>query len=159
MKLQGGHTSPPCREKRAHPVRLPLDCLGSQFGHGLCVALKTELPDLRYARSTIGFEYQPEYSGHEVVEFLASVGIGKFRTLGTAICLLFHTARAHLAPGCLCVLVTSIAFLIQVGLAGSAIKPAISDKPGIHLDLRHVHLLSEILPKTAGAQRGNRLPL
>jgi hypothetical protein len=59
------------------------------------------LLDLRYARSTIGFEYQPKQLGHEVVEFLACTWIGEFGTLSTTLYQFLHTARAHLAPSSL----------------------------------------------------------
>src|SRR6185369_4152858 len=72
--------------------------MGSHFSHGPCVTIKAELPDLRYARSTIGFECQPEQPGDEVVEFPACARIGEFGTLGTTLYLFLRTARAHLAP-------------------------------------------------------------
>jgi hypothetical protein len=65
------------------------------------VTIKAELLDLRYARSTIGFEYQPEQLGHEIVEFLAGARIGEFGTLRTTLYLYLRAARAHLAPGSL----------------------------------------------------------
>jgi hypothetical protein len=49
------------------------------------MALKANLLDLRYARSAIGFEYQPKHPGHEIVEILARLGIRKFGTLRTSL--------------------------------------------------------------------------
>jgi len=72
------------------------------------MTIEAELLDLRYACCTIGLEYQAKQLGHEVVVFLARAWIGVFGAVSTSLYVLFRTARAHLAPRGLRVLVTSV---------------------------------------------------
>jgi hypothetical protein len=69
-----------------------------QFGHGGCVTLKTDLPDLRYACSSIGVEHEPEQLRHEVIELRAGLRIGEFSALGAGLDLFIGTTGANLAP-------------------------------------------------------------
>jgi hypothetical protein len=77
---------------------LPFDRLGSLLSHDLRVTFKAKLPDLRYARGTIGFEYQPKQLGDEVIEFPAGARVREFATAGATLQPFLHAARAHLAP-------------------------------------------------------------
>lgn len=114
--------------------KLPFDCLISQIGHCSRVTFKAKFLDLRDTRRTVRFEDQPEDFGDDVVEFLAGLRIGEFSAAGATLYLFFDAARAHLAPGCLCVLAASLAFAAQVGAARAAVKPAVRDQRGLHLD-------------------------
>ena len=107
------------------------------------MTIEAELLDLRYASRAIGPEYQAKQLGHEVVEFRACARIRELGTLGASPYAFLHAARAHLAPGGLRVLVTPIAFPIQVGLTGTAIKPATGDKFGIRFYMRHIPSLRQ----------------
>jgi hypothetical protein len=73
--------------------------MSSHYSHGICVTIKAELLDLRYACCTIGFEYQSKQLGDEVIEFFACARLGKFGALSTTLNLSLRTARAHIAPG------------------------------------------------------------
>jgi hypothetical protein len=117
---------------------LPLDCLQLPIGHDLRVAGHAYPADLRDARSTVGFEYEAEQPGHDVVEFLAVAGIRVIDTACARRAALPDAARAHLAPGRLRVLMATPALAARIRPAGAAIKTAVSDQFRPCFKLRHV---------------------
>jgi hypothetical protein len=121
------------------------------------VSFKAELLDLCYAGRTIGFEYQPEQLGHEVIEFPTCAWIWEFVTFSASLHVFLPAARAHLTPSGFGVIVTAMAFLRQVGPAGTTIKPAIGDKFAIHLYIRHVQSSFPIETPNVEVSRTGRL--